>query len=414
MATAFDATEWWFVRRGLPHAMPDYSATDDVWTRAAPWLVFVLFVELFTSFGDRFAGWAQFGVFVAGLGLIGGALVAVNLVRDRRPFQRPDDVGALELAAFVLVPSLLPLWLGDTGWEGTATVIVVNLVILAVTYVIVSYGLVPALRVGFEQSVEQVLTVTNLIARGLPLLLLITAFVFLNAEVWQVASDFPPAYYAITVSLIAALAMGFLALRVPREIDGVASFGTWGECVEQVEVSGAPVDLDAVRASLDLDRRPPAADLNRFERINVGMLLTISQVVQTLLVGVVTGLFYVCFGLLAVRRDTILQWTTSTELDPIASFGFLGSEMVLTWEHLAVAGFIGAFSLLQFAVSSVTDTAYRESFFVDVAANVREVLAVRAVVRAVAARGADAAAHPAQGRSGGRGNRTTRTRRPLR
>lgn len=384
MATAFDATEWWFVRRGLPHAMPDYSATDDVWTRAAPWLVFVLFVELFTSFGDRFSGWAQFGVFVAGLGVVVGAGVAINVVRDRRPLQRPDDIGVVELAAFVLVPALLPLWLGDGGWEGAFTVIVVNLFILGVTYVIVSYGLVPALRVGFEQSIEQLLTVTTLIARGLPLLLLITAFVFLNAEVWQVASDFPPAYYAVTLSLIAALALSFLALRVPREIDAVAAFDTWPECLRYIEASGAPVDLADVEASIDLDGRPPEADLSRFERINVGLLLTISQVVQALLVGAATAGFYVVFGLLAVRRATVLQWTTQTELDPITSFGFLGDEMVLTWEHLAVAGFIGAFSLLQFAVSSVTDISYRESFFVDVAANVREVLAVRAVVRAAA------------------------------
>jgi len=104
--------------------------------------------------------------------------------------------------------------------------------------------------------------------------------------------------------------------------------------------------------------------------------------VQTLLVGLISGVFYVGFGLLAVRRDTILQWTTATELDPLVDVEFLGGGVVLTWEHLAVAGFIAAFSVLQFAVASVTDAAYREEFYDDVAGDVRGVLAVRAIVRA--------------------------------
>jgi hypothetical protein len=90
----------------------------------------------------------------------------------------------------------------------------------------------------------------------------------------------------------------------------------------------------------------------------------------------------VLFGALAVRRDTILQWTTAGELDPLAAFGVLGDEVVVTWEHLAVAGFVAAFSVLQFAVASVTDDVYRSEFHDDVALDVRCVLAVRALVHA--------------------------------
>ncbi len=93
-------------------------------------------------------------------------------------------------------------------------------------------------------------------------------------------------------------------------------------------------------------------------------------------------MFYVAFGLLAVRRDTVLQWTTATELDPLWEFALLGDDVVLTWEHLAVSGFIAAFSVLQFAVASVTDATYRDEFYDDVGGDVRDVLAVRAVVRA--------------------------------
>jgi hypothetical protein len=375
---ALGATEWWFVRRGLPHAIPDYSAREDVWTRAWPFLLFVLFVELFATFGDRFAGWAQAGVFVAGLGVLAGAFVVVNLLRRRRPFHLPDDIGVPELGVFVLAPSLLQLWFTDRGWSGAATLLAVNLVILGVVFVVTSYGLLPAFRVGFVQAVRQLRTVTQLVARGLPLLLLITAFVFLNAEMWQVAHDFPPAYFAICVGTMVALALAFLALRVPREIAELARFDSWDVCRRYAEHTDAPI----VGHLPPLAGTPPDPELGRVELVNVGLLLTISQAVQTVLVGVIAGTFYVLFGVLAVRSDTILQWTTAGELDPIVTVRFLGDDVVLTWEHLAVAGFVAAFSVLQFAVASVTDDAYRDEFYDDVAADVREVLAVRAIVRA--------------------------------
>ena len=109
MRHAVDTTERWFVRRGFPQAITDYTAREDVWTRAWPFLLFVMLVELFSSFDDRFAGWAQLGVFAAGAGVMTGAFVAVNLVRRRRAFRLPDDIGVFELAALVVAPAALPL-----------------------------------------------------------------------------------------------------------------------------------------------------------------------------------------------------------------------------------------------------------------------------------------------------------------
>jgi hypothetical protein len=373
-----DATEWWFVRHGLPYAIPGYSAREDVWTRAWPFLVFVLFLELFSTFGDRFTGWAQGLVFVAGVGVLVGVFVVVNVIRGRRWSRLPDDIGELELLAFLVVAPVLTFAFTDRGWIGALAMLVANGVLLGLTYLVTSYGLVPALRVGFVQAIRQLRTVAQLVARGLPLLLLITAFVFLNAEMWQVAHDFPPSFFAISVGMLVMLALAFLGLRVPQEVEELARFSSWDECLRLVRETDAPI-----RHRLpDLPGSPPDPEIDRVERVNIGLLLTISQVVQTLLVGVAAGVFYVVFGMLAVRRETILQWTTVGELDPLLAFWLFGNEVVLTWEHLAVAGFVAAFSVLQFAVASVTDAAYREEFYADITDDVRHVLAVRAVVRA--------------------------------
>jgi len=131
----------------------------------------------------------------------------------------------------------------------------------------------------------------------------------------------------------------------------------------------------------DLPGVPQPPDLPRVERANVTVALTISQTVQATLVGIITATFYLVFGLLAVRLETLTQWTTNDSIDPMATFDFLGSEIIVTREHFAVAGFVGAFSVLQFAVSSVIDSSYRDQFYDEVARDVREELAVRAISR---------------------------------
>ena len=108
------------------------------------------------------------------------------------------------------------------------------------------------------------------------------------------------------------------------------------------------------------------------------MLVIIAQMVQVVLVALVIGLFYVGFGRLAVRRATIDQWTVA-DVDTLTTFDLFGAEVVVTWEHFAVAGFIAVFSALQFAVAMLTDATYREEFYEDVTGEIREVLAVRAL-----------------------------------
>jgi len=98
--------------------------------------------------------------------------------------------------------------------------------------------------------------------------------------------------------------------------------------------------------------------------------------VQVLLVGLLIAAFYVVFGAVTVRSETILQWTTDTS---VSGWTPPGTELLITWELLTVAGFIGAFSALQFAISAVTDDTYREEFLADLIHDVREAFAVRAL-----------------------------------
>ncbi|MEM9564141.1 MAG: hypothetical protein AAGA93_16085 [Actinomycetota bacterium] len=372
------AVERWFLRQGLPHLIHEYRASTDVFTRAVPFLVLVFLFNVFGAFGDRFTGWSQAGVAVLSALLILGIAVAINLLRGRQAFQLPDDVGPIELATFVIAPTVPALLFGGEPLVGAAGIVVLNLVVLGLVYVIVGYGLVPTTVWALRQTYRHLSQVLTLMGRALPFVLVFSAFLFLNAELWQVARDFTGLSFAVTVGLLLAVAAAFIALRIPREIAEIARFESWDRVCALAGTAGSP--LSPPQPETMTGRCDPP--LTRADRFNVGLVVLFNMGLQIVLVSVAIGLFYVAFGLFAVRSDTIVLWTSLSELGPddvVARGTLWGTELVLTDELLQVVGFLSAFSALQFAVAAVTDGAYRQEFFDEVTAEVRQALAVRSV-----------------------------------
>ena len=387
MTSRSEATERWFIRRGVPHVIHDYRASTDVFTRAVPFLALVFAAELFTSFGDRFEGWAQFGVFCAGVAIALGAVAIVNRIRGRRLLQLPERVGGIELLAFVVVPPVLPALFSNDPWTDASSLALVNVGFLVVAYVVVSFGLLPMIVWAGAYSFNQIAIIGRLVGRILPLLLVFSAFLFLNAEVWQVAHDFPWSYYGIVMGVIVAIGLGSVAVRIPSELVGLARFENWEQACDLINGCDSPLAPARAPSNMAVSDIPP---LGQMDRVNLGLLMFVAQAVRVVLVGLVIGVFYVAFGLLTVREATIVSWVASDGIDPVARFGLLGQELVLTWELFAVAGFIAVLSALQFAVSTITDKTYREHFYDDMAHEAREVLATRALYLAELSREADA------------------------
>lgn len=372
--------ERWFVRRGLPHAIDDYSAREDVLTRTVPFLSIVFLAEVVTTaFGDRFTGWAQAGALVLAIAIVIGGIGAVNRARHRRTFALPDDIGPAELALFIVLPAVLAFALDRSSTEAVLLA-VGNAVLVGLAFVFAYYGVLPMIVFGLRQVWRRLQTLTQLMARVLPLLLLFVTFVFLNAEMWQVANDFTPAAYTVVTVSIASVAFAFVAVRLPIELDHLARFESWDEVCAIASGTNAP-RLPRVVDELTV----PLLDLDRRDRRNVSVLLFVSYAVQVLLIGLIVTAVLVVFGVLAIREATILQWTVRPEdsLDAILRFRIGGATHVLTWNHLAVAGFIGVFSMLQFAVQLMRDEDYRAEFSTDVSGEIREVLAVQALYERV-------------------------------
>ncbi|HEY5698189.1 MAG TPA: hypothetical protein VIT01_11850 [Acidimicrobiales bacterium] len=366
-------TERWFVQRGLPHFIDEYRATTDVWTRAAPFLTLVFLAELSFSLDEDREGLGELLPLLGGLAIFVVGVMAVNRLRGRRPLQRPDRVGTPELCLFVIAPALLPALFSKDHLNDSLGAVLLNVVILALTFVVTSYGLVPMTRWALGQMFRQLANVADLMVRSLPLLLLFATFLFLNTEIWQVAAELEAPFLLMVLGMLFGAGIIFLVLRQRREVELVSHFRSWPEALE---CSGSsPVSVVAVDGLVE---PPDPEPLGRRARINIALVLVFSQGVQIILVATVIGLFYVGFGLVAVRETTMASWV-GAPLDVIAEITVFGHPVVLTWDLIRVAGLVAAFSALQFTFSALTDQTYREEFFEGMLSEMRESLATRAV-----------------------------------
>lgn len=361
-------TERWFLRRGVPHLIANYNAAEDVFTRVLPLLTVIFLFGMVGALNDDFSTRANIGVAVGGFALLIAIWAGVNWLRGIRPLlKRPERVGRLELAVFIFGPALVPIVFGGQ-FSTAALTVLTNIAILAVVYVAASYGVIAIFGWAIRQLSSDLAGAVRIAMRALPLLLLFNAFLFINAEVWQVTSRIDIALLIAGLGLFVALGTVFLLSRLPGEVSTLATFDSWQEVAQLCE--GTPMAGRAGTTDL------PDYPLHRRQRGNVGLVLIFSQGVLVLAVSVFIGLFFVIFGLIIMNPDTLVQWTEQP-LNELYSVSFRGDEIVLTEELLRAAGFLAAFSGLYFTVNAATEPTYRREFFDGLLAQVRQSMAVR-------------------------------------
>ncbi|HUW03007.1 MAG TPA: hypothetical protein VMW08_11685 [Acidimicrobiales bacterium] len=361
--------EDWFLDRGTPHLIADYRATTDVFTRALPVLTLVFLVSVSGAGNLEWSWAANTAAIVGGFVVLLGIWAAANRLRGRPMGQRPDQIGTVELAIFVLAPTTLQVLFGGQVRAALGTMVAL-LILLGVIYVVTSYGLIPMTRFALVETFTQLRAVLGLVVRALPLLLLVNAFLFINAEMWQVADGLTGATLAAVFCLFVGLAAVFLVIRLPAEVDRLAEETPRPDLTEHTPAEGLACDL--------------VDGLGRTERVNLLLVLLFSQVLQVAIVSVLIGGFFVAFGLIAVAPDVIEAWIGTTG-HVLAEFTLFGNPVVVTAELLTVAAFLSAFSGLYFTVQVVTDGTYREEFFEELLDEIRTTLAVRSAYRTMLA-----------------------------
>jgi hypothetical protein len=334
-----------FRRAGLPMLVEDRTAREDVWTRAAPLLAFVLIVEVLLAGNLDWPVWANALVLVGATTALATVVAVVNLLRGRPARALPEDVGAVELAAFVAIGGLLQLIGGQTtsAW----VVFSANIALLVALYVWFAYGLASILRFTGRRIGEQLAAAVDLLARAIPLLLLFSVVLFVNTEMWQVFARMNGATVAATGVLLAVVGSAFLAVRLPREVD---------------------------RIERDVAARPT---LRPRQRINVGLVLFVSQALQVALVALAVAGFFIAFGALVISADVVESWTGSAGRE-VLSLTLGDLDVRVTVELLRVSAGIAALSGLYYSVAVLTDSTYREEFLDELTSDLRDVFADRA------------------------------------
>ena len=315
-ADAMQATEKWFVRNGLPYFVPSERAEARKALTPKRLAPLVLAVGL--------------------LGISGGT--ALSFFRDSVSF--------------------LPATLTQL------------IVIAAVFYALTSLRARPIVTWAGKRIISSIRQLLPIMTRALPLLLVFILFLFVNAEVWQLSANLDGGALWLTVLLFAAVGIAFFLASIPSEIDEVDH--TYESAAVARACEGTPMEEQARRLEakgVDLGSVP---SLRQYERLNLMLVLLLTQFVQVLLVAASVFAFLFVFGLIAMNDVVATTWTSE---DSVTAWGGLPN---LSIELLQVCVFLSSFSGLYFTVYALTDDTYRDDFFGTVVDELERATAVRA------------------------------------
>jgi hypothetical protein len=366
-------TERWFLKRGLPHFIADYSPTRDVLTRAVPLLTLIFLFEVANAPKRDFPIWLDVVAVAVGFGILLGAWILANRLRRRPLLARPDSIGVFEVAVFVLAPPAIPLLFGGQ-WRSALATAIGNLLLLVVIFLGTSYGVVPLTRWAAARTVRELEQVVSLLVRALPLLILFITFIFLQNEAWQITAGLHGPYYWIVLGLFVVIGVGFSVIRLPREIGQLSEFESWDVVLGRVDGTPAAALVTKSARGEHVDTPP----LSKRQWGNVALVFLFSQALQVVLVSAMVFLFLLVFGVLVVT-EPVARGFVDAQPNVLASLELWGRDLVITEELLRVTGFLTVFAGLYFSVTAVTDESYRSEFIGEILEEMRRSLAVRAV-----------------------------------
>ncbi|TDW15929.1 hypothetical protein [Kribbella kalugense] len=335
-----------FRRAGLPLLIEDLSPTHDIFTRAAPLLVLVFLAEMIGATSLDWHWWQNLLAALGALILLVASFGLLNGFRGRKFWSLPTRFGIPELVVFVLLPALLPL-VTQGQVKQFFGIAVGNLLLVAIVYVVVGYGLIATVLWGLRRLAGELGNSIASFVRALPLLLVFSLVLFMTADMWQVFAGMPVEFIIFSMIAFTVLSTLFLLIRLPREVDAI----------ERDAGSGPPL-------------RP-------IQRLNVSISLVIRQWMQVLVVSAGVGLFFIAFGMLAISAHVYELWGI-TKGSWSYQLNWLNHPMVLSASLVKVAVGIANFTGLYYSIALLTDSTYRTDFLDNISSELRDVFTARA------------------------------------
>jgi hypothetical protein len=396
--------ERWFVRQGIPYFIEDYRSRTHVLPRMLPVMLLVTLTvavdAIFAGFDDNPVVWAL--TLSAAALLVGGLWWGLAL--SRQPWRvLPSHVGWTATASVFFGFPLLGYGVGALMAGGTRTlvleradlksiyavfgpdtamvigrgldiaaILILAGLLLVISYVVTSYGLVPLTRRMLIQAFRDLALSMPLQTRATPVVLIATIFMFFTGELWQAAHQMTARHVGMIVGLFSMVSVLMVSAGVREEMSRIQRTLSADRIIAACE--GTP--LEARSADLASDAEFTA--LRRRQNLNMLLVLGAQQLIQAAVVALGVFLFFVVLGLAALNKDVVHGWIGEELLAaPPTDLATLANYVWIT-TMIKVATVLATFSGLYFVVTTVSDSGYRQKFFAQAERKLERWLAVRA------------------------------------
>ena len=366
--------ERWFAGRGVPQLIAGYSTEQRMDARAVPFIGAWIVVGTVLIWAQRpDAPLAQNLVGMTIALVVSAATLGFYLwYRRRPPFRSGVRLDPLDIAMIGLVPGVVAAVVH--GSPGVILGVTPNVLLgVGVIYVVTGFGLVEIAGWALRHLRAQLGQITTLVARTLPVLLILVVFLLFASELWQASHTLGGGDLAAVIGLLLVVATVLVVTRARDEIKTIESTRDWPSIAEQLP--GTPAEsLSEVAAAAST----PPRRLTWQERMNLIFLMLVSQLVQSLFVGLLVLLFLVALGLLAIPASVQETWV-GEPVRTVIGFELLGEPRLLSVELLIAAGLLGGMCALYFTGLALTDAAFRADFHEQVIGDMEQIMAVHAV-----------------------------------
>jgi hypothetical protein len=275
-----------------------------------------------------------------------------------------------------------------TGGGAFLVALAINALYLAVAWFIVSFGL-DRVAVWARTEREQIAaSVAMGLARGLPLLLVFTAFFGFTAETWEVVIEAGTLQFLGLLALLAGLTVAFVLITSAHEVGKHCGFGTKGRLKSAAlrtkdPEAGPPGDpfrraLDDLTTHHNQDLMEPVLKLRGREWINAMAVLSAYQAFVFIPVTVAAAVLFWILGHLAVPPDVAGTWIYGDGAPPSRG-AELAARPFIDEPWTRVSMILAIFSVLYLAVTVQSTREQREEFFQGAERAMLQILAVKLV-----------------------------------
>jgi hypothetical protein len=362
--------ESWFVRRGVPQLIADYATERSMDTRGRPFVVIWLIVGSFWWWGTRPDAplWMNL---LGGLLVLATMAIGVAVIRKVRGQvmwwvdRRLDALETFSLGLFVAVPSGL---IGGSWSIGISNGL--NALLgMGVIYIVVGLGIGEIAWWSLKRLRQELARITGLLARTLPVLLILVLFLLFASELWEAAHLLTTAELMAVVALLALVAATLVLTTFRAELRSFSSTP-----VDQLASLATSTPAAALVETVDFRDMP---ELRTLQRLNVSVLVLLGQLIQSAFVALVIAGFLVVFGVLALPASLQESWI-GEDVTGLATFDFLSETRVLSQELVTTSILLGSVVGLYFTGLAVTDSGYRTAHFDRLVDEVRHLLSAHA------------------------------------